>query len=363
MRKTTFVVWSVPAIAMLLVWTLPDPAAAADADPSKCFQQMLVNHYDFSQRENLLLAALAIVDKDTYKESLKNVSLHAALEDIGLLKENFEDYDKERTHFFQYNSLNVNQYAETLINSTWISDRGYQTIDKCLDDIFDFDRDGFHYKVEIASPEQVAIQFRWSDPHHGQGYVKILDSKIVNGNVDEAPRHKLFSPRTPMTVGKASVPIFITRESVDKDIFITLTTDLDRQPGVIRIDHPIPEKPLMWKQFVRETDPAGNVIAHSDSREIKNDNWELVLRPLEGYQFAEMPSCEQDTHYPLSNVYILNKDWNTETNTFVCKGTQNANPRFIVLKWTQGKSVERCVMHCGLQKTEKELAAKDAQQR
>jgi hypothetical protein len=117
---------------------------------------------------------------------------------------------------------------------------------------------------------------------------------------------------------------------------------------VIRIRHLPVEKPIIWKRFVVETDPGGKVISHSVTREIRADQWEQVLKPDAGYQFAEEPTCTQNAQYPLENVHILNRNWNQEKNEYTCSGTQNANPRFIDFKWTQGKYEMRCIMGCDL---------------
>ena len=337
------------ATGILLVICAWAPMAAAQDDPSKCFQNMLVNHYDFSQRDSLLLSALAIVDEKTWKDAGTNESLEGA---YGLIsgKGTYQEWDKERREFFSYNKLDINQYKEILLHSTWIGDRGYGVIEKCLDNMFG-DRDGFHYTVRFASPELVTIQFHWSDPRTQVNFAKIIDSKIVNGNVDGEVKHKLSS--NPIKVGKASVPIFVKREVASDAIFITLTTDLDRQPDVIRIDPLPPEKTIVFRQFVRETDPTGNAVTHADSKEIAAAQWVLTLKPSEGYEFAEKPSCTIDPHYPLSFVNILSQDWDQATNTFTCTGTQGANPRFIIRSWTQGKYEERCIMHCDAQKPAK----------
>ena len=321
-------------------------AAAQDIDPSKCFQDMLVNHYDFSQRENLLLSALAIVDDHTFKDSGSNNSLTGSYAGYSLT-DKYSQWDKERRDLFEYNKLDINQYKQLLISSTWIGDQGYSVIETCLNTLA-LGGDGFRYKVEVASPQLVYIQFKWSDPQNGASKVRILNSKIENGNVDDEPPHKLFSPKTPMVVGGAAVPIAIKREKVTDDIFITLTTSLNKQPGVIRIRHLPVEKPIIWKRFVVETDPGGKVISHSVTREIKGDQWIQVLTPDAGYQFAEAPTCTQNTQYPLENVHILNQNWNQDKNEYTCSGTMNANPRFIDFKWTQGKYEMRCIMGCDL---------------
>lgn len=331
---------------LFVVCTSAHFAAAQDIDPSKCFQDMLVNHYDFSQRENLMLSALAIVDDHTFKDSGANNSLTGSYAGYSVT-DKYSQWDKERRDLFTYNKLDINQYKQLLISSTWIGDQGYSVIETCLNTLA-LGGDGFRYKVEFASSQLVYIQFKWSDPQNGASTVRILNSKIENGNVDDAPAHKLFSPKTPMVVGRAAVPIAVRREKVTDDIFITLTTSLDKQPGVIRIRHLPLEKPIMWKRFVVETDPGGNAVQHTDTREIKAEQWALVLTPSTGYEFAGEPTCTQNAQYPLENVHILSKNWDRAKNEYTCKGTQNANPRFIDFKWTQGKFEEQCIMGCDL---------------
>jgi len=324
-------------------------AAAQNApDPSKCFNDMLVNHYDFSKRQSLLLAALAITSQDNYEDAKKSLSLMAFVPSVGLFSGDYGDYKTKRDRLFQYNKLNLNEYQEILLNSTWIGDRGYDVIEKCID-AQSFSGDGFHYRVETASPTLVAIQFLWSSPSHNMNAVHILDSQLFNGSVEGVPDHKLFPKGGgSLEVGKATVPIFVKREAATDPIFITVTTDLDRQPGVIRID-PLPSpKPLLWRQFVLETDQQGHVIQHSPAYEIRADNWTLTQKPSDGYEFAQLPTCTQDANYPLSNVHILSSDWDKPNNTFTCKGTMNANPRFIDINYTQGRWQEQCIMNCEL---------------
>jgi hypothetical protein len=343
---------------LFVVCTSAHFAAAQDIDPSKCFQDMLVTHYDFSQRENLLLSALAIVDEHTFKDSGKNNSLTGSYAGYSLT-DKYSEWDKERGDLFEYNKLDISQYKQLLISSTWIGDQGYSVIETCLNTLA-LSGDGFRYKVEVASPQLVYIQFKWSDPQNGASTVRILNSKIENGNVEDEPPHKLFSPKTPIVFGAAAVPIAIKREKITDDIFITLTTSLNKQPGVIRIRHLPVEKPIIWKRCMVETDPTGKVISHSVTREIRADQWEQVLKPDAGYQFAEEPTCTQNTQYPLENVHILNRNWNQEKNEYTCSGTQNANPRFIDFKWTQGKYEMRCIMGCDLP-VGQEVAAQRAQ--
>jgi hypothetical protein len=343
---------------LFIVCTSAHFATAQDIDPSKCFQDMLVNHYDFSQRENLLLSALAIVDDHTFKDSGANNSLTGSYAGFSLT-DKYNQWDKERRDLFTYNKLDINQYKQLLISSSWIGDQGYSVIEACLNTLA-LGGDGFRYKVEFASPQLVYLQFKWSDPQSGASSVRILNSSIENGNVDGAPAHKLFSPKTPIVVGRAAVPIAIRREKVTDDIFITLTTSLDKQPGVIRIRHLPPEKPIIWKRFVVETDPGGHVIPHSLTKEINADQWSLTLTPSTGYEFAEEPTCTQNTQYPLQNVHILSKNWDKAKNEYTCGGTQNANPRFIDFKWTQGKYEEQCIMGCDLQ-TGQEVTGQAAQ--
>src|SRR5690348_2824626 len=97
-------------------------ALAQDVDPSKCFQDMLVSHYNFSQRENLLLSALAIVNSDNYKEAGKNESLTGAYAGFSLTGK-YEDFEKERNQLFEYNKLDINQYKQILVSSSWVGDR------------------------------------------------------------------------------------------------------------------------------------------------------------------------------------------------------------------------------------------------
>jgi hypothetical protein len=324
------------------------PTTARAQDPSQCFNQMLLNHYDFSQRENLLLSALTLVNNKEYDSAQQNASLSAFVPEVGLFDGKYNEYSTRLREFFQYNKLDITDYRQTLLRSAWLGDQGYEVIDHCLDNLY-FDGDGFRSKVQIASASKIAIQFKWSSPQRNSNYVLISDSNIVNGSVEGVPNHKLFRRESgPLRVSKATVPIFVTRDSVTDPIFITVATNLDRQPGVIRIDPVTPEKPLLWRHFVLETGPDGKVIHHSVSREIRADSWTLSLTPSEGYEFAEEPTCTQDTNFPLAFVHIVGHEWDHARNSFTCWGTQNANPRYIDLGWVQGKWEETCVMRCDL---------------
>jgi hypothetical protein len=348
-RKTSHFL---PALTTLAITILPFVstfgriAVAQDVDPSKCFQRMLKDEFDFSQRENLLLSAMAMIDSHNYKDAGENQSLKGGYGPYKL-DEKYDSWNKERNDLFSYNKLDIARYREMLLHSSWIGDRGYEVIEKCLD-TQSFDQDGFRYKVEYASPTRVTIQFRWSSPQKNSGTIEIFDSTLVDGSVDGAPPGKLFSPQKPMEVGKASVPIFINRASETKDIFITLKTSLDRQPGTIRIRQSLPEKPITLKQFVVETDREGNEVEHTDTQEIRsvNDQWELSINASDGYEFVTKPTCTLTADYGASHIHILNMDWNQAHTKFTCKGTQNANPRFLQFKWKQGRFEEKCFMHC-----------------
>jgi hypothetical protein len=165
-------------ICFLLVLLGPSRIRAQEeVDATKCFNDMLVQKYDFDSTESFKYASLAIINRDNYNATKTNVAL-TAVYGAAMFSGDYEHFQEERQKYFELRSLNIDQYRQIRASQRTLAPAAYNLISQCIRDTSSHYGFSFHYT--LANEYDATLELYYHSTEEKYKAHKITHSSLSN---------------------------------------------------------------------------------------------------------------------------------------------------------------------------------------